>query len=79
MSIFTNCFQRDGWAWGRLGQRECLEIQSTCSQQVSIREYGQRDSHSDYSAHLHIGVAPITQLRTCVIKIVTFKGGHLMW
>ena len=27
----------------------------------------------------HIGVAPITHLRTCVIKIVTFKGGHLMW
>ena len=26
-----------------------------------------------------IDVAPITQLRTCVIKIVTFKGGHLMW
>ena len=26
-----------------------------------------------------IGVAPITQLRTCVIKIETFKGGHLMW
>ena len=25
-----------------------------------------------------IGVAPIMQLRTCVIKIVTFKGGHLM-
>ena len=25
-----------------------------------------------------IGLAPITQLRTCVIKIVTFKGGHLM-
>ena len=25
-----------------------------------------------------IGVASITQLRTCVIKIVTFKGGHLM-
>ena len=23
-----------------------------------------------------IGVAPNTQLRTCVIKIVTFKGGH---
>ena len=26
----------------------------------------------------NIGVALITQLRTCVIKIVTFKGGHLM-
>ena len=26
-----------------------------------------------------IGVALIMQLRTCVIKIVTFKGGHLMW
>ena len=26
-----------------------------------------------------IGVAPITQLRTCVSKIVTFKGGHPMW
>ena len=23
-----------------------------------------------------IGVAPITQLRRCFIKIVTFKGGH---
>ena len=26
-----------------------------------------------------IGVAPITQLRTCVIKIATFIGDHLMW
>ena len=26
-----------------------------------------------------IGVAPISQLRRCVIKIVTIKGGHLMW
>ena len=26
-----------------------------------------------------IGVAPITQLRTCLIKIVTLQGGHLMW
>ena len=29
--------------------------------------------------YLNIGVAPITQLRMCVIKIVTFKEGHLMW
>ena len=26
-----------------------------------------------------IGVAPITQFRTCVITIVTLKGDHLMW
>ena len=26
-----------------------------------------------------IGVAPITKVRTCVIKIATFKRGHLMW
>ena len=26
-----------------------------------------------------VGVALITQLRTCVIKIVTFKGGRPMW
>ena len=26
-----------------------------------------------------IGVAAITQLRTSVIKIVAFKGGHLIW
>ena len=25
------------------------------------------------------GVAPITQLRARVVKMVTFKGGHLMW
>ena len=31
------------------------------------------------SCKVVIGVAPITQLRTCVIKMVTFKGGHLMW
>ena len=29
--------------------------------------------------HVHIGVAPIRQLRMCVIKIVIFKRGHLMW
>ena len=28
---------------------------------------------------LVIGVAPITHLRMCVLKIVTLKGGHLMW
>ena len=26
-----------------------------------------------------IGLANITQLHMCLIKIVTFKGGHLMW
>ena len=31
------------------------------------------------SITLVIGIAPITKLRTHVIKIVTFKGGHLMW
>ena len=30
------------------------------------------------SVHI-IGVAPITQLRTCVIKIATIKNGHLVW
>ena len=25
------------------------------------------------------GVSPNAQLRTCIIKIVTFNGGHLMW
>ena len=29
--------------------------------------------------HIVIGLAPIMQLGTCVIKILTFKGGHLMW
>ena len=28
---------------------------------------------------INIGVAPITQLRMCVRKIVKFKGGHPMW
>ena len=32
-----------------------------------------------FEGYLYIGVAPITQLRTCVIQIVAFKGGHLMW
>ena len=27
----------------------------------------------------HIGVAPIMQLLTCIIKIVTFKEGQLVW
>ena len=31
------------------------------------------------STTLIIGIAPITKLRTYVIKIVTFKGGHLVW
>ena len=35
-------------------------------------------SSKDSSDAMSIGVAPITQLRMCVIKIVTFKGGHLM-
>ena len=26
-----------------------------------------------------IGVAAIKHMRTCVLNIVTFKGGHLMW
>ena len=28
---------------------------------------------------IYIGITHIMQLRMCVIKIVTFKGGHLMW
>ena len=28
---------------------------------------------------LDFGVDPIRKLRTCVIKVVTFKGSHLMW
>ena len=32
----------------------------------------------NYDIAIVIGVALITQLRTCVIKIVTYKGGHLM-
>ena len=28
--------------------------------------------------NVFIGVAPITQLGTCVIKVVAFKRGHLM-
>ena len=28
---------------------------------------------------LYVDVAPIRQLHMCVIKIVTFKRGHLMW
>ena len=57
-----------------------------------VSNLGSRLSHDDvqtYSTNVtvnilkfqtnFVGVAPITQLRTCVIKIVTFKGGHLMW
>ena len=29
--------------------------------------------------YLYVGVAPIMQLRKCVMKIVTFKRGHLMF
>ena len=28
---------------------------------------------------IDIGVAPITQLRSYALKIVTFKDGHLTW
>ena len=34
---------------------------------------------NDKKIGINIGVAPTTQLRTCAIKIVTFKGGRLMW
>ena len=37
------------------------------------------DHHLTGICNLHIGVAPITQSRPCVIKIVTFNGGYLMW
>ena len=46
------------------------------NQQILIR-LGYRDSAVHYL--YTIGVAPITQLPTWVIKIVTFKGCHLMW
>ena len=36
-------------------------------------------SHTQQAHNLNIGVALVTQLRKCVIKIVLFKGGHLMW
>ena len=35
--------------------------------------------HHQTSKLYYIGKAPITHPRTCVIKIVTFKGGNLMW
>ena len=34
--------------------------------------------HKRYNRMLDIEEAPITQLRMCVIKKVTFKGGHLI-
>ena len=47
--------------------------QQTClfySKQISaIFRHNLRDS-----SNIHIGIGPITHLRTCVIKIVTFKG-----
>ena len=33
----------------------------------------------DKKLDISICVVPIAQLRMCVIKKVTFKGGHLMW
>ena len=42
-----------------------------------IRE--QKEKSVCGSFRTFIGVAPIMQLRTCVIQIVTFKGGHLRW
>ena len=39
-------------------------------------------SHEQQAQHFvgtDIDVTPIKQLRMRVIKIVTFKGGHLMW
>ena len=38
-----------------------------------------RSSIDDTLNRLAIGVATITQLRTCVMKIVQIKGNHLMW
>ena len=38
-----------------------------------------RDWYWDSMIIHGIGVAPTTPLRTCVIKIVTFEGGYLMW
>ena len=36
--------------------------------------------HSSFTIEaVAIGVAPITQLRMCVIKLITLKGAHLLW
>ena len=42
---------------------------------VCLREHLGVVGHKKYI----IGVAHNMQLRMCVIKIITFKGGHLMW
>ena len=39
-----------------------------------IRGFGPGHAHTNL-----IGVAPITQVTQIRTKIVTFKGGHLMW
>ena len=43
------------------------------------KEPQKNKSQDTWKTNKVIGVAPITQVRTCVIKIVTFKGGHPMW
>ena len=47
---------------------------------VDIKVAVLRGSSNGHSPTLTIiGLASIMQLCMCVIKIVTFKGGHLMW
>ena len=46
---------------------------------LSRKYTSQTGSLQNFNFRASIGVAPITQLCTCVIKKVTIKEGHLMW
>ena len=68
---------------GKLGLIKILTVSYSNCIPEGIIEYVDfekkiRRQHQTMQNYPDIGVAPITPLRTCVIKIVTFKGDHLM-
>ena len=81
--------QQENWSEPLLAAHTTLlEISCTGSIMFVLHHFDHADQSNNiqqvyYLKGIHlvqfIGVAPITHIRMCVIKIATFKGGHLMW
>ena len=61
----------------QLQRAMAAEAEATREARAKVRAKVE-ELHMKFVVQFIIGVAPITQLRTCVIKIVSFKRSHLM-
>ena len=63
---------------GLVGSRPIFELVPSIRYKLACA-YSKDSKQSVHLCSMVIGVAPIAKLCMCIIKIVTFKGNHLMW